>query len=114
MTSRDSSTPQTEPSSPEEADAYGDMPALKVPRAPEISDAYDIWLKHLRVIERLEPHDHPTLQAARRSARSVVRRKMGFGPSLESNSLKAFSFEVCRTRVKRRRGGAVGGNEANS
>lgn len=81
----------------------GESAPVNVPRPPDIAEDYAIWLKYLRLIERLEPHEHPLLQTARRSTRSIVRRKIGFGPQLESHSLKAFSFEACRTRRKGRR-----------
>lgn len=89
----------------------GELPPVKVPRPPEINAPYEVWLNYLRQIEKLEPHDHPVLQAARRHTRSIVRRKIGFGPQLESHSLKSFSFDACRKRRKGRRSRGNGGDD---
>lgn len=89
-----------------------EWPIVSVPRAPELSEGYDIWLSYLRKIERLEPLDHPTLQAARRSTRAVVRRKIGIGPSLESNALKAFSFDTLSRRKPTRQTGGTTGDDS--
>jgi len=70
------------------------VPSL--PPAPSLSASYDDWLGYLRKLERVEPYDHPALQSARRSARAIVRQKLGFSPKLVSNSFKAFNFDRCK------------------
>lgn len=104
MSERDSKSRTIQARVAEGVAVRAELAPIRLPRQPEIGDDYEIWLKYLRQIEKLEPHDHPALQAARRSTRSIVRRKVGFGPQLESNALRAFNFDACRTRSKRRTG----------